>query len=116
MGGAKHPAAKIRAGSAPPQMQEERKEHFLDDLLSVLERQAKAEQVTQQTVSQLFEKAGNLLFESRRLRRTGGAHGFRQRKAEGRFWGLIRHLSSSRSAGGLAGVRAPFQSVALRSI
>jgi hypothetical protein len=64
-------------------VQEEREKSLLDDFLAILKRQANAEEVTQQPVSQLAEEIRNLFFESRGLRRTTGADPFRKGQAHG---------------------------------
>jgi hypothetical protein len=92
MGYPKNPAAKIVSGSAPLQVKEERKKYVLDYFLSVLNRQTKAKEVTQQPVTQPLEEASHFLFESRRFRATIGADGFWKRQTERGFWCLVRHL------------------------
>jgi hypothetical protein len=87
-----HPPPKIVSGSAPLQVKEERKKYFLDNFLSILNRQAKAKQITQQAVPQPFEEAGHFLFQSGQFRTTAGADGPRERQTHRRFWWLVRHL------------------------
>ncbi|MGB2622569.1 MAG: hypothetical protein WA857_14295 [Candidatus Acidiferrum sp.] len=51
----KEPPWKILAGPAALKMSVQRKEHLLDNLLTVMDRQAKGKCVTQQTIPKLIE-------------------------------------------------------------
>ena len=63
----KHPGSKIAARFATLQMLEQGQKYFLDNLFAIVDRNAGAQQVTQQPVLHLIEQSYHFFFEWSRL-------------------------------------------------
>jgi hypothetical protein len=60
VGHAERPGAEILPRSPQLQVPAQRKEHILDNVLSVLDRKTEADHIAEQSISQLLEKADHL--------------------------------------------------------
>jgi hypothetical protein len=80
VGDAEYPGSKVSAGTPLLQMPEQCKEHFLDNILSVLGRQTEADHVAEQSIPQLIEQADDLFHQGRRRRLTRSLDGSTQWK------------------------------------